>query len=107
MFNWIRKRKRNIKPAEHPHKDGFVYWVLLAYELPSNADRTRPVIRVKNDGVNTGDRFMLPHERDTLSVRGAEASRLIIQFGGEDNRPPVFAQIQVSDVEDFRPTKEK
>lgn len=90
MFNWLRKLIIHNKPAENPHRDGFVYWVILIYEQPPIG---KPVIRVKNDGAITGDKFLLPHQRDTLTI----------QFGGEQDKPPVFAQIQVSDVEDFRP----
>lgn len=93
MWEWIKKLKhrRRIKPAEHAHRDGFVYRVILTYELPSNTNG-KPVIRVKDDGAILGDKLMLPHEQDGL----------MIQFGGEPNCPPVFAQIQVSDVEDCR-----
>ncbi len=79
---------------EMPHRDGFVYKVTLLYVKPLIG---RPVIRVQDDGAILGDKFMLPYLRDTLTI----------QFGGEPDRPPVFAQMQVSDVEDFRPSKEK
>lgn len=89
MWEWIKKLKRRTRPAEHAHRDGFVYQVTLIYEIPRIG---RPFIRVKDDGAILGDKCMLPYLRDMITI----------QFGGEQDRPPVFAQIQFSDVEDCR-----
>lgn len=81
----LKTARKEIKPADEPHPDGFVYKVTLEYRLA--ADNT-PFISITDDGNITGAKICSAEDN----------SYFVAQFGGENISPPLFAHIYFTSV---------